>query len=119
MFSRRGERTELVQHRRKNGEREPNNSDSDVDIEMMSSAGIDESPTAFLEEIDQHNTQEATIALQEFIQPEGDEVAENLPSDTRDRSLDAAYKELPEFFDRMATKIEKELLPNAQSQVEE
>jgi len=48
-----------------------------------------------------------------FIQPEGEDVAENLPKGQNDRTISQEYKNLPSFFDALAHKIEEELLPNA------
>jgi hypothetical protein len=48
----------------------------------------------------------------DFIQPEGVDAVENLPEDIVDLSKFIPYKDLPEFFDSMATKIEDELLPD-------
>jgi hypothetical protein len=57
------------------------------------------------------------LGLKEFIQPEGEEVAENLPEDTIDRASKVAYKELPRFFDNEAQLLEDELLPNAKLEI--
>jgi hypothetical protein len=64
-----------------------------------------------------NNDADETLALSQFIQPEGQEVAENLPQDTLDRTRSLPYRELPRFFDRMATKVEDELLPDAKLKV--
>ena len=39
--------------------------------------------------------------LNSFIQPEGEEAAENLPSDLADRSAGVPYAELPKFCDKI------------------
>ena len=57
--------------------------------------------------------------LQDFIEPEGEEIAENLPQDIVDRARQIPYKDLPDFFDAEATNIEDELLPNAKLKVAE
>ena len=61
--------------------------------------------------------QDATLALSQFIQPEGDEVAYNLPQDTLDRTQSLPYHELPGFFDRMATQLQDDGLPDMQLRV--
>ena len=61
----------------------------------------------------------ATISLSQFIQPEGDEAAQNLPKDIVDRTKSIKYGELPQFFDKMASRIEVELLPSAKLKVAE
>ena len=60
---------------------------------------------------DTMGSQDATIALSQFIQPEGREVAENLPQDIIDQTKDLRYHDLPKFFDDIATKTEDEWLP--------
>jgi hypothetical protein len=55
--------------------------------------------------------------LKEFIQPEGQEVAEHLPQDTKDRAADVTYTELPNFFDTEVARLELELLPDAKLKV--
>eukprot|EP00980_Cylindrotheca_fusiformis_P029617 scaffold23625_cov137-Cylindrotheca_fusiformis.AAC.2 len=57
------------------------------------------------------------LALSQFIQPEGLEVAENLPQDTVDRTKDLPYQDLPHFFDTMATQIEDDWLPDWKLQI--
>jgi hypothetical protein len=61
--------------------------------------------------------QDATLALSQFIQPEGDDVAYNLPQDTLDRTQSLPYHELPGFFDRMATQLQDDGLPDMQLRV--
>jgi hypothetical protein len=59
------------------------------------------------------------LGLKEFIQPEGEEVAENLPEDIKDRAADVTYTELPIFLDTEAARLEMELLPDAKLKVAE
>jgi hypothetical protein len=47
------------------------------------------------------------IALSQFIQPEGQEVAEKLPQDVVDQTSGLDYQELPRFFDTTAEKLEE------------
>jgi hypothetical protein len=47
-----------------------------------------------------------------FIQPEGNEAAENLPSDMVDQTKDLAFIELPSFFNHTADVLENDLLPD-------
>ena len=53
-----------------------------------------------------------TLALSQFIQPEGRDAAENLPEDTLDRTQNLPYHRLPQFFDTMATQLEDTKLPD-------
>jgi hypothetical protein len=48
----------------------------------------------------------------DFIQPEGEEAIENLPSDMVDLSKSLPYKELARFFDKMAARLEDETIPD-------
>jgi hypothetical protein len=61
---------------------------------------------------DGSQTYQGMIALSQFIQPEGQEVAENLPQDTVDRTKHLHYHELPQFFDTTANKIEDDWMPD-------
>ena len=62
---------------------------------------------------------DARISLSQFIQPEGDEAAQNLPKDIYDRTKSLRYRELPRFFDNMAAAIEDDYVPNAKVKVAE
>lgn len=53
------------------------------------------------------------LPLGDFIQPEGEEAVQNLPTDTIDLSRNIAFTSLPDFFDRLVAKIEDEILPDS------
>ena len=55
--------------------------------------------------------------LEGFIQPEGRDVAENLPEDVEDRASAVVYKDLPKFFDVEATRLQDETIPDAKLKV--
>ena len=55
--------------------------------------------------------------LEGFIQPEGQDVAENLPEDVEDRASAVVYKDLPQFFDAEATRLQDEMIPDAKVKV--
>ena len=48
-----------------------------------------------------------------FIQPEGEAVAEHLPSGIVDQTRSVPYKELPVFFDNLMNDLSNELIPDA------
>ncbi|CAJ1954577.1 unnamed protein product [Cylindrotheca closterium] len=52
------------------------------------------------------------LNLSQFIQPEGLEVAENLPDDIVDRTRNLEYRQLPDFFDNLVTQMEDEWMPD-------
>jgi hypothetical protein len=72
------------------------------------------SPNTFTEPFAiKHDVSDELLPLGDFIQPEGEEAVQNLPTDTIDLSRNIGFKSLPLFFDQMATKIEDEILPDA------
>ena len=54
-----------------------------------------------------------------FIQPEGENVAENLPSDILDKSYDIPFHELPEFFDTILDQLRLINIPTAKKAIED
>eukprot|EP00934_Nitzschia_sp_Nitz4_P006650 Nitzschia sp. Nitz4//scaffold70_size99833//84841//91685//NITZ4_004610-RA/size99833-snap-gene-0.137-mRNA-1//1//CDS//3329557182//6640//frame0 len=65
--------------------------------------------------VDSHTTTtDAYLSLADFIQPEGREAAEQLPSDLVDHTKSIPYPELPTFFNQMADKLEDDLIPTFQ-----
>jgi hypothetical protein len=77
--------------------------------------------SSYFDTIDQDGAagEESTLALSQFIQPEGQEVAENLPQDTLDRTKALPYPDLPRLFDTMVTQIEDEVLPDFKLRIAE
>jgi len=57
---------------------------------------------------------EDSPALNTFIQPEGNEVADNLPSDLVDRSIHLPFASLPKFLDEIQVNL-SELIPRFES----
>ena len=51
-----------------------------------------------------------------FIQPEGEEVADNLPSDLVDRSADLSFAELPDFCGQLEKELTEETIPTCSAQ---
>lgn len=47
-----------------------------------------------------------------FIQPEGHDAAENLPSDMIDRTKDVSFANLPQFFDETTDQLENVMIPD-------
>jgi hypothetical protein len=48
-----------------------------------------------------------------FIQPEGQDAAEHLPSDIVDRTQSIPYKQLPVFFDDLLKELQDKVIPDA------
>lgn len=55
--------------------------------------------------------------LNTFIQPEGEEVADNLPSDLVDRSADLAFWDLPGFYDQQEKDLTVDKIPSAEAAI--
>jgi len=102
-------------------EDEKESNEDDVDVSMCMTNNDDDNVDEVLhqqvyEQADGQLQQESQ-GLEGFIQPEGIDVAENLPNDVQDRASEVPYKDLPRFFDEEATRIEDELLPDAKMHV--
>ena len=54
-----------------------------------------------------------------FIQPEGEDAAEHLPSDIVDRTRGIPFKQLPFFFDDLLKELTNEIMPDANLALEE
>jgi hypothetical protein len=54
-----------------------------------------------------------------FIQPEGEDAAEHLPSDIVDRTRSIPYKQLPSFFDDLLKELQDEVIPDARVDISE
>jgi hypothetical protein len=87
-------------------------------MEVAQSPG-DESLDRLFNEDESEGTEDETNQLLEesqfYIQPEG--FAEDLPSDIEDLTKDLLYVELGPFFDELAHRLEKEIIPAARKQV--
>jgi hypothetical protein len=57
------------------------------------------------------------LGMNSFIQPEGELVAENLPSGVLDRSKNVPFSELPTFFDGVVNDLTKVHVPKYEAYV--
>ena len=53
--------------------------------------------------------------LNTFIQPEGEDVADNLPADLVDRSANIPFEALPDFYAELETELTTEKLPSSET----
>ncbi len=104
------------------GEKEIDNDgevdDSNVnDLQMEYSYNEEKNPKRFVEnEISEYH--ENDPYLDTFIQPEGQQFADDLPADVVDRSANICFWELPAFFDEVEKDIVNNKIPSAEAALE-